>query len=87
MLKAARAQVGSYQNDYHEFKRNYSGVAANSGMRYEKVVPDLTDMAAQPADAGGGDAIAQAKAAIAAGANPAAVKARLQQNGIDPSGL
>jgi hypothetical protein len=35
----------------------------------------------------GNDALSQARAAIAAGANPAAVKQRLQQNGIDPSGL
>ena len=35
----------------------------------------------------GADPLSQARAAIAAGANPAAVKQRLQQNGIDPSGL
>jgi hypothetical protein len=37
-----------------------------------------------PAD---GDPLAQARAAIAAGADPAAVAARLRQFGIDPSGL
>ena len=36
---------------------------------------------------GGGDPLSQGRAAIAAGANPAAVKQRLHQNGIDPSGL
>jgi hypothetical protein len=48
MLRTAQAQVGSYQNDYHALKQNYTGVAANSGMHYDKIVPDLADVAQQP---------------------------------------
>lgn len=43
--------------------------------------------AAPQAAAPQGDPLSQARAAIAAGANPAAVKQRLQQNGINPAGL
>lgn len=49
--------------------------------------PAAEDQTTQEAPEGGDNPLAEAKAAIAAGADPAAVKARLKQMGIDPKGL
>lgn len=48
---------------------------------------DKYTKAAKPQKAAPADALKQAQAAIAAGADPAKVKARLESVGIDPSGL
>ena len=50
-------------------------------------IDEILGLATPEPDTGGGDPLAQARAAIAGGANKDAVISRLKENGIDPTGL
>lgn len=72
--------------------RRRSVDALKAGMTPQAILAMEQGMAAsggaqQPGLTGGADPLSEARAAIAAGADPNAVKQRLQQMGIDPSGL
>jgi hypothetical protein len=81
-----------------DLARAASVVNGNPGMKFSdalaqvrqgraSITPQPTEQTAQPQAAPGGDPLAQARAAIAAGAPRDAVIQRLQAHGIDPSGL
>lgn len=72
-------------------------IGANPGMKYDAAltmvrknrdsITPAPAAPAAPAGGGGNDPLAAARAAIANGADPAAVAKRLQEHGIDASGL